>query len=373
MGNDEDINVVDDGGDPLVDVGWYTSLSLDSNGNPVISYHDFTNGYLKLAHCNDPNCVGNDEDITVVDDEDDPSDNVGWYTSLALDSYSNPVISYHDVTNGNLKLVRISNINFIKKIDGLNDNVGEYSSLLLDFNGNPVISYYDVTNTNLKLTHCNDPNCVGNDEVISVVDDGGGSGGDVGRFTSLKLDSNGNPVISYYDVTNEDLKLVHCNDPNCVGNDEDITVVDDGGGSGDDVGRYTSLSLDSNGNPVISYHDFTNTNLKLVHCNDPNCMGNDEDITVVDNVGNIGLYTSLKLDSNGNPVISYYDETNNNVKLASYTIQDESLLINDKEGITGLPSESNANEVYRPTISLLLKRSTIDISSSLPAQLGSLQ
>src|SRR5262245_31810660 len=93
--------------------------------------------------------------------------------------------------------------------------------------------------------------------------------GDVGEASSVALDAAGNPVISYRDTTHQDLKVMHCNDPNCAGGDESIESPDTAGF----VGLYTSLALDAVGNPVISYLDNTNLDLKVMHCNDPNCAG----------------------------------------------------------------------------------------------------
>jgi hypothetical protein len=151
----------------------------------------------------------------------------------------------------------------------------------------------------LKLLHCNDPNCSGGDESITAPD----TNGNVGQFTSLTLDSSGYPVVSYFDASNNNLKVLHCNDANCSGGDESITAPDTKGF----VGQFTSLTLDSNGYPVVSYYDASNSNLKVLHCNDANCSGGDESITAPDTNGDVGLSTSLALDSNGYPVVSYYD------------------------------------------------------------------
>jgi len=137
----------------------------------------------------------------------------------------------------------------------------------------------------------------------------------VGEDTSLVLDSNGYPVISYYDSTNADLLLMHCNDVHCESGDETVSSVD----PDTSEGRYTSLRLDSSGNPIISYRDGgTADDLKVAFCNDANCAGGDEIIVRVDSTGDTGYYTSLQLDqtsSNCNatpkncPVVAYYQGT----------------------------------------------------------------
>ena len=91
----------------------------------------------------------------------------------------------------------------------------------------------------------------------------------VGTYTSLAMDSNGNPVVSYRDETNDDLKILHCNDPNCIGGDESIIDPD----FNDTVGEGSSLALDANGNPVVSYFYGNTSDLRVLHCIDANCTG----------------------------------------------------------------------------------------------------
>jgi hypothetical protein len=191
---------------------------------------------------------------------------------------------------------------------------GQFPSMVLDAAGNPVVSHL-AANGDLLLTHCNDPAC--------------GGGGDVTNFvvnavtadsnTSLALDANGFPVISYYDSFSKDPMLVHCNDANCAGGGE---AVNDVTNTTHDDGEFSSLALDASGNPVISFYDTVDTTLKLVHCSNANCSGVQAIQTPDPSSNDIGSYTSLALDGNGLPIISYYDATSHSIALAHCDLAD---------------------------------------------------
>jgi hypothetical protein len=80
--------------------------------------------------------------------------------------------------------------------------------------------------------------------------------GIVGSYTSIALDSIDCPHISYFDVTNGDLKYAKW-----TGSSWSIETVDADG----DVGWDTSIGLDSGDHPHISYTDWTNFDLKCAH------------------------------------------------------------------------------------------------------------
>ena len=174
-----------DGGGYHFDHLW-TSLALDSLGQPIIAYG--TDG-LGIARWNGTTWSLGD----VMAEEC-----IAEAPSVAVDGTGNPAVSYSDASGiGGLKYARWTGSAWaIETVDGA-AAVGKFSSLRLDDAGDPAISYYDEGNHDLKYARW-----TGAAWALETVD----SAGDVGSYTSLALDPAGNPAIGYYDATNGDLK-----------------------------------------------------------------------------------------------------------------------------------------------------------------------
>ena len=102
-------------------------------------------------------------------------------------------------------------LNGTSVIDGFND-MGQYSSLALkhveDGDDIPHISYYDASLGDLRIAiyvGSSSGNCALNANWHCYIVDGGPEN-NVGQYSSLALDSDGNPHISYYDANTNDLK-----------------------------------------------------------------------------------------------------------------------------------------------------------------------
>ena len=254
-------------------VGTFSSLVLDGAGNPVVSYFDSLNGDLKVLHCDDPNCAPGGDSIATPD--------------------TSPVVGA----------------------------VGQFTSIALDGSGFPVVAYQDNANfaNALKILHCGNANCTSTNAINTL--DTSPDGSIFAWYISLALDGSGNPVVSYYGRTfggAGSLHILHCNDVNCVPGGDSLTIPDAPAAPGD-VGSYSSLVLDGSGFPVVSYADVTPgaTALKVMHCNDANCAGGGESFQSLDAsaTGQNGRATSIQLDSSGRPVVSFWSSSDGGMKI----------------------------------------------------------
>jgi hypothetical protein len=273
-------------------VGRFTSIALDDFGYPHISYQDHGNSDLKYAYWD-----GASWQIETV--ESDFS--TGFYTSLVLDSSNHPNIAYFNNSWNSLRYARWDGASWqIEIVDTGVENLG-WNSLALDSFEYPHISYWDNTDNDLKYARWD-----GAGWQIETVD----SAGNTGHCTSLALDDYDRPHISYglYSLYRPDeLKYAHWD-----GERWQIETVD----SDDDVGAFTSLALDSSDYPHIAYCDLAyDDDLKYAQWD-----GADWIIETVDSEGDVGNWTCLALDSSGYPHISYRDyiEDNCNLKYARW-------------------------------------------------------
>ncbi len=285
-------------------VGKYTSIAIrPASGLPIISYWDQTNNDLKVYDCSNAACsAGTARTLDAVGD-------VGQYTSIAIRPASGlPIISYWDQTNDDLKVYDCTNAacsaGTARTLDATGI-VGWHTSIAIrPASGLPIISYWDGSNNDLKVYDCSNAACsAGTARTLDAT-------GNVGQYTSIAIrPASGLPIISYWDATNNDLKVYDCSNAACSAGT--ARTLDATG----NVGTYTGIAIrPASGLPIISYTDGSNSNLKVYDCSNVFCSagaGRTLDVT-----GDVGFFTSIAIrPASGLPIISYYDDTNDDLKV----------------------------------------------------------
>lgn len=276
-----DIQIPDDSGA----TGKFTSIALDSNGYPHISYYRTVGSELKYARWD-----GSKWKVETVDSVNW----VGYYTSIAVDSNDFPHISYYDNTIFALKYAKWNTSVWDIEIVDATGVTGKDSSIALDRNDNPHISYCKSSD---DLGYARWNGTAWNIETVDTV-------GNVCQYTSIGLDNNDYPHISYQDFDNKNLKYARW-----TGTGWSVVTVD----SGTWVGMYSSIALDSDDHPHIAHYDYDNERLRYAHWNGTTWI-----MEVVDPAIGVGWHPSIAIDKNDHPHIAYYDLSNHYLKYARW-------------------------------------------------------
>ena len=231
-------------------INYYTSIQLDKDGNPRISYYLYhAPDGTYLLHLKYAEYDGKAWTIQTLDRRPE----TGKFNSLAVDQAGLPSIAYTNVSTGDLLFAKYDGKDWkFSDADSRrfhNSYVGIGNSIAVDAAGNAHIAYFDGTRNTVKYAHW-----TGEHWETQVVDQLV-SRGEADRV-SLKIDKDGHPHIAYYDAGTGSLKYAAKTDKLW-----NVQTVDNEG----NVGMYPSLSFDPAGVPYIAYYAVDSGSLRLAH------------------------------------------------------------------------------------------------------------
>ena len=269
----EDLHVGEPGG----------SLVLDEGGIAHISYSEITEDlrYSPLQYANRVSGQWNHELVA----------DMKWFggpNHLKLKSNNRPFIAYVDC---NLISCEGSTANKAANIWNIQSELainisGSSLSLDLDSNDRPHLSFCTQFTPDFSITPAlRHMYWSGTEWITETIDPG------CWYSTSIRLDSQDHPRISYYLSESGDLKYA-----TWTGSEWSNKTID----SAEDVGLWNDLALDSYGFPHIAYLDSTTNSLKYTKWN-----GQDWETQIVDQIPNARAPLSLAVDSQGRAHIAY--------------------------------------------------------------------
>jgi hypothetical protein len=161
--------------------------------------------------------------------------------------------------------------------------------------GLPVMAYAEGSR-GLKVVHCGDPSCSGENTLTTV--DGASITATLG--SSVAIGADGLPVIAYWSYPSYDLKVVHCGNASCSEGNVFNTVE-----SPELDGSFPSITVGADALPIITHRTGgPNYAVKVVHCGDINC-GAANAVTTLDS--GWPNFSPIVVGADGLPLITYSD------------------------------------------------------------------
>ena len=276
--------------DPVEGAGTYAGIAIGVDGLAVIA-HRAGNG-LRVTHCDDVACAS--ATSTTVDD---PGGIVAYYLDLTIGSDGLPIIAHQNFNTGSLRVTHCDDVACTSATStDVVSGGGTGPSITIGADGMPIIAHR--SGTNLRVSHCDDLACTS--ATSTTIDNPGNL---VGNNAMITLGADGLAVIAHEDFTAGTLRVSHCDDVECTSATN--TTVDDPAIL---VGGHASITIGADGLPIIAHRDFTAKALRVSHCDDVECTSA-TNTTVDDPANQVGEHTSITIGSDGLPIIAHQDDT----------------------------------------------------------------
>ena len=228
---------------------------------------------------------------------------VGGFAALAIDAAGNIHVAYYDYTHSALLYsyrARSDKRWFTTQVD--HKGAGTYVSLAVDDNDQPHLAYNSPFEDGLHYATWN-----GQRWKRQIIDSE-----HINYYTSIRLDKEGHPRISYYLYHAPDRSyLLHLKFAAFDGNQWTIETVD----KRPETGKFNSVAVDTRGYPHIAYSQVARGDLFYAAWDGTRWNVSDVDSRRTHN-DYVGTGNSIALDRNGAPHIAYLDTTKNLVKYA---------------------------------------------------------
>jgi hypothetical protein len=285
--------------DPVNAVGLYASLAIGRDGMPVIAHQDATASTLRVTHCGDSACVSGNVSTTVYD----PVGAAGQFASIGIGGDGFPVVAHRDGSNSTVLVTHCGNATCTNgNATTVADNGyfgGATPALAIGPNGLPAIAHRDLTASGLRITSCTVADCSTANSVTIDTPAGG-----AGANAAIAAGSDGRFVIAHRASVNGSgaLRITHCGNAPCTGTGNVSTTID--APAGLDVAQQIAIAVPADGRPVVAHTDTSSTSLRVTRCANPACTSATTEVLAVP-VGVNSTALSMSIGTDGLPLIAY--------------------------------------------------------------------
>ena len=276
--------------------GGNCSITIGADGLPVVAYGS---GGMNVALCQDSACTS----FTTQQLDSSASSN-----SIAIGIDGNPIVAYRNDSENAVKVAQCQSADCgtatVSTIS-TNTNIGLRGvALAIGIDGLPILTYFDYTDQELDVAHCDSTDC--STSTITNYSTPDTSGTTAGNNADITLGADGLAIISRFDDDANRVEVWHCDDITC----SSVTTT----ANATSAGRFNSIAIGADGKAIVAYRRFSANDLYLARCSDEACTSMTE--FAIDSPDNVGTYTAIAVSPGGIVHAIYRDTTNSRVKLA---------------------------------------------------------